>query len=117
MSRTSLNTTPRPKVRPATARREAVSHRPGRPRRGRTSRQAASLAAMSERHVAALVREIDMAEVEDAPSMSRMRLDDSLLDPAFDDELAGWGVHGHEPFRPRSARMTAHLGVDDEGWD
>ncbi|MGU3422628.1 hypothetical protein [Methylobacterium sp. D54C] len=117
MSKTSLNAVPRPRPRHAPARSAKVSPRPESARRGRTARPAPSLGAMSERHVAALVREIEVADVEDAGTPSGMNLGDSLLDPAFDDEHAAWAVHGHGSYRPRLARMTAHFTLDDEGLD
>lgn len=112
MSKTNPNAVPRPRPRHAPARRANASLRPGSARRGRTARPAPSLGAMSERHVAALGREIEMADIEDTRSPSGMNLDDSLLDPAFDEEHAGWDVHGHGQYRPRPSRMTAHFRFD-----
>lgn len=108
---------PRRPGRPAPGGRAGSPSRLGRARRGRPGRPASSLAAMSERHVAALVREVEMSQCEDMRPASGMSLDDSLLDPAFDEEHGGWDAHGCGQYRPRPTWMAAHFRLDGEGSD
>ena len=118
MIKASLNVTnPRRQGRHAPGSRTGSPSCPGRARRARSGGPVSSLTAMSEWHIAALVREVEMSEVEEVRSTSGANPDDSLLDPAFDDDYAGWGVQGNGQYRPRQTWTAAHFRLDGEGSD